>query len=926
MGSHEKETSSPRKAPGPSRSNSTVSSRHGSAHQGSECWEVVDEPRGRIGPGLEPASHEGYLLKKRKWPLKGWHKRYFVLEEGILRYATTHQDVLKGKLHGSIDVRLSVMSINKKAQRVDLDTEENIYHLKIKSQEVFNSWVANLCSHRLVEKSKCPAPTGGPTRRVTPPTQGYGSRNRVLPSDSAPALSALTSPRDKVSSWLKDSEGLDSCTAELSECQGKLQELNKMLQSLETLHRIPSAPLIAHSQTSAATERPRKGKRATRIWCTQSFAKDDAIGRVGRLHGSVPNLSRYLESSQNQAAFSLPPEYSQLQRSFWILAQKVHGSLSSVVAVLTAERDRLQGMQQALALQRCAGSVRNAAAAGASLQNLDRPEYLRRFHSLSLSDTTLDSFASLSPDKPDPRLPQGREQQLSNRSIVSLSDSHTEFFDACEVFLSASSSENAASDDESCISEVTNSLSDEAGGDGRFQRASRGAAAGGPALCASETGGGSLPAPLPMLLPTRLPHRSCLPAPSIPAGDVSLWNILRNNVGKELSKVSMPVQLNEPLNTLQRLCEELEYSPLLDAASRSADPCERLVYVAAFAVSAYASTYYRAGSKPFNPVLGETYECVRPDRGFRFISEQVCHHPPISACHAESDNFIFWQDMKWKNKFWGKSLEIVPVGTVNVKLPRFGDHFEWNKVTSCIHNILSGQRWIEHYGEVLIRNARDSAYHCKITFCKARYWGSSVNEVQGAVVSHSGQVIHRLFGKWHEGLYRGVPPAGQCLWKPNPMPREHEKNYGFTQFALELNELTPELKRFLPSTDTRLRPDQRYLEEGNVQAAESQKRRIEQLQRDRRRVMEENNILHQARFFSPQARSGWECLHRREDAAERLAGTSISLQGKAFPQPGHGLGAVRNQAMDRAAGVPNGSWVPVPAPARTWGLVVRAEV
>lgn len=93
------------------------------------------------------------------------------------------------------------------------------------------------------------------------------------------------------------------------------------------------------------------------------------------------------------------------------------------------------------------------------------------------------------------------------------------------------------------------------------------------------------------------------------------------------------------------------------------------VYVAAFAVSAYASTFYRAGSKPFNPVLGETYECVRPDRGFRFISEQVLrdwggkgaawggqrgsdsslvlpqvsHHPPISACHAESDNFVFWQ-------------------------------------------------------------------------------------------------------------------------------------------------------------------------------------------------------------------------------------------------------------------------------------------
>lgn len=39
--------------------------------------------------------------------------------------------VLKGKLHGAIDIRQSVMSINKKAQRVDLDTEENIYHLKV---------------------------------------------------------------------------------------------------------------------------------------------------------------------------------------------------------------------------------------------------------------------------------------------------------------------------------------------------------------------------------------------------------------------------------------------------------------------------------------------------------------------------------------------------------------------------------------------------------------------------------------------------------------------------------------------------------------------------------------------------------------------------------------------------------------------------
>uniref|UniRef100_A0A2K6DVK7 Oxysterol binding protein like 7 n=1 Tax=Macaca nemestrina TaxID=9545 RepID=A0A2K6DVK7_MACNE len=784
---------------------SAQSSKPSSAQQASELWEVVEEPRGRLGTeGVMPERQEGHLLKKRKWPLKGWHKRYFVLEDGILHYATTRQDITKGKLHGSIDVRLSVMSINKKAQRIDLDTEDNIYHLKIKSQDLFQSWVAQLRAHRLAHRLDM-------SRGTLPSTTHRKVPGAQLPTAATASALPGLGPREKVSSWLRDSDGLDRCSHELSECQGKLQELHRLLQSLESLHRIPSAPVIPTHQASVTTERPKKGKRTSRMWCTQSFAKDDTIGRVGRLHGSVPNLSRYLESRDSSGTRGLPPtDYAHLQRSFWALAQKVHSSLSSVLAALTTERDRLRDMHQGSELSRMGVS--------------EAPTGQRRLHSLSTSsDTTADSFSSLNPEEQEALYMKGREltPQLSQTSILSLADSHTEFFDACEVLLSASSSENEGSEEEeSCTSEITTSLSEEVldlRGAERCQK------------------GGCVPG-----RPMGPPRRRCLPAASGPGADVSLWNILRNNIGKDLSKVSMPVQLNEPLNTLQRLCEELEYSSLLDQASRIADPCERMVPAASFSLGPFL---------PENP-------------GWRTsLLTKVSHHPPISACHAESENFAFWQDMKWKNKFWGKSLEIVPVGTVNVSLPRFGDHFEWNKVTSCIHNVLSGQRWIEHYGEVLIRNTQDSSCHCKITFCKAKYWSSNVHEVQGAVLSRSGRVLHRLFGKWHEGLYRGPTPGSQCIWKPTPclppdsMPPDHERNFGFTQFALELNELTAELKRSLPSTDTRLRPDQRYLEEGNIQAAEAQKRRIEQLQRDRRKVMEENNIVHQARFFRRQTDS-----------------------------------------------------------------------
>jgi hypothetical protein len=48
----------------------------------------------------------------------------------------------------------------------------------------------------------------------------------------------------------------------------------------------------------------------------------------------------------------------------------------------------------------------------------------------------------------------------------------------------------------------------------------------------------------------------------------------------------------------------------------------RILKVAAFAVSGYASSVARP-CKPFNPLLGETYEADFPDRRIRFFAEKV---------------------------------------------------------------------------------------------------------------------------------------------------------------------------------------------------------------------------------------------------------------------------------------------------------------
>lgn len=74
---------------------------------------------------------------------------------------------------------------------------------------------------------------------------------------------------------------------------------------------------------------------------------------------------------------------------------------------------------------------------------------------------------------------------------------------------------------------------------------------------------------------------------------------------------------------LQRITEDFEYSNILDVAAQCKDPLEQMAYVAAFSISSYSTTVNRT-SKPFNPLLGETYECDRmSDLGWKAFNEQV---------------------------------------------------------------------------------------------------------------------------------------------------------------------------------------------------------------------------------------------------------------------------------------------------------------
>ena len=94
--------------------------------------------------------------------------------------------------------------------------------------------------------------------------------------------------------------------------------------------------------------------------------------------------------------------------------------------------------------------------------------------------------------------------------------------------------------------------------------------------------------------------------------------------------------------------------------------------------------------------LGETYECVREDRGFRYVSEQVSHHPPVSTCHAfaEDGSWTWSQDFRVKTKFWGKVTFITAFKTSNLEFNNFSKVFIQTLTTEIllVHGISTGRK------------------------------------------------------------------------------------------------------------------------------------------------------------------------------------------------------------------------------------------
>lgn len=188
-----------------------------------------------------------------------------------------------------------------------------------------------------------------------------------------------------------------------------------------------------------------------------------------------------------------------------------------------------------------------------------------------------------------------------------------------------------------------------------------------------------------------------------------------------------------------------------------------------------------------------------------------------------------------------------------------GECYSWQPATCFLRNIIAGEKYIEPVGTMSVVN-ETTGWKSVVTFKAKGMFSGRSEEVDVQLYDQNGaEQSLGLTGAWTSNLVikeDGRADARREIWHVGRLVDRPEKHYGMTTFAAELNEITSVEQGKLPPTDSRLRADQRALEEGRYDDAEMLKNEIEEGQRSRRREMEAAGKEWTPKFFIKVNNSG----------------------------------------------------------------------
>ena len=330
-------------------------------------------------------------------------------------------------------------------------------------------------------------------------------------------------------------------------------------------------------------------------------------------------------------------------------------------------------------------------------------------------------------------------------------------------------------------------------------------------------------------------------------------NIVKEMITSMTQNKPAPVYFNEPLSMGQRQCEKFYYLNLLKKVSQEGkNKSLQLAYISAFIIGELFLSLNR-NLKPFNPIIGETYEYYDNENNFRYYSEQVSHHPQITAFIGETPDFALYGDTKNSTSFkiLKGAMELTFKNKIHLHIKSTNDHFVYNRPNVMIKGFLKPPLRNDYNGTITIENELFPDNKCEIKFIEESWTNSVVGLFEGKILCKD-EIIYLIKGNWNNNIYLidkkdkdnkidllSIEPNQEYL------KNSTEGNYELPTFCYNLNYMDKNLEESLPGNDSRFRKDMRLLEEStDTKEAQIYKEKYEQKQRK-----ELNNENHKVLFF-----------------------------------------------------------------------------
>ena len=340
------------------------------------------------------------------------------------------------------------------------------------------------------------------------------------------------------------------------------------------------------------------------------------------------------------------------------------------------------------------------------------------------------------------------------------------------------------------------------------------------------------------------PKRTSLPVKKLDHG-FNVWKVFKSAVGKDLSRFGVPVYFNEPISSLQKFCEPFQYAHLLNTAANEPNPYIRLAKSACFCIGQFVINNGRQ-AKFFNPLLYETYEYVDNEQNFRYMSEQVSHHPAISAYYAEGDGWNIFANTNSIIKFiiTGR-LEVNALGRTYITYENYNDVNSFTKPKVITRNLIIGTIDIDVEGKFEVTNEMGDI--CEVDMIPST--SGQKGNLHGKIKDINGDVKLLLEGNWTDNIYiiNNETKEKTIIWRI--IPSKGKEDFYYQPYTFDLNNLTEEMKKALPPTDSRFRPDQRLMEYQDIDKAGDEKHRLEEEQRARAKQYKKDGFIPKPLYF-----------------------------------------------------------------------------